>query len=447
MAAVTKICLIGAGSTVFARNILSDVLSNKDLAHCEIALQDINPERLTTSEVMTRRICQALGIADRVKLVCTVDRAVALKDADFVILMMQVGGYKPATVTDFEVPKTLGLRQTIADTLGIGGIFRALRTIPVIFQIADDMRRYCPQALMMNYVNPMAMISWAMAESYPDIRYVGLCHSVQDTSQFLARVLGEDPADIDYQCAGLNHVAFFLKFEKRLANGGREDLYPRLQKIARDGTFPPDDAVRFEVMKRFGHFVTESSIHFSEYTPWFIKRGREDLLKQFRLPLDEYITRCERQIAEWHELRHELEDESLPIEVKPSREYAAAIIHSCVTGQPSLIYGNVRNNGLIENLPPNAAVEVACHVDRNGIQPIRVGRIPVQLAAIMRSNINVQELAVTAAITGKREHIYHAAAMDPHTAAELSLAEIETLVDALVTAHGDLLPAYARLAA
>jgi alpha-galactosidase len=432
---------------VFARNILSDVLSNDALSRCRIALYDIDPERLATSEVMTRRICTALGLGDQAELVATLDRAVALEDADFVILMMQVGGYKPATVTDFEVPKRFGLRQTIADTLGVGGIFRALRTIPVVFGIAEDMRRHCPRALMMNYVNPMAMISWAMAEAYPDIPYVGLCHSVQDTSQFLARTLGEDIADIDYTCAGLNHVAFFLKFEKRLADGGRVDLYPRLRRIAAEGTFPPHDAVRFEVMQRFGHFVTESSIHFAEYTPWFIKRGREDLLRQFRLPLDEYITRCERQIAGWQHLRRDLEDESHPIEVGRSHEYAAAIIHSCVTGAPSLIYGNVRNAGLIENLPAEAAVEVACHVDRNGIQPLRVGRVPVQLAAIMRSNINVQELAVTAALTGRREHIYHAAAMDPHTAAELSLGEIAALVDALIEAHGPLLPAYAPAAA
>ncbi len=442
-----KICLIGAGSTVFARNILSDVLSNPELAACEIALYDIDPVRLSTSEVMTRRICRALGMDDRIELVATTDRAMALQRADFVILMMQVGGYKPATVTDFEIPKKFGLRQTIADTLGIGGIFRALRTIPVVLEIAKDMRKHCPGALMMNYVNPMAMISWAMTEACPDIRYVGLCHSVQDTSQFLARTLGEDVADIDYLCAGLNHVAFFLKFEKRTPDGERVDLYPRLLQLARSGDFPPEDAVRFEVMKRFGHFVTESSIHFSEYTPWFIKRGREDLLSTFRLPLDEYIRRCEHQIAEWHQLRRELEDESKPIEVCRSHEYAAAIIHSCVTGKPSLIYGNVRNNGLIENLPSNAAVEVPCHVDRNGIQPTRIGRVPVQLAAIMRSNINVQELTVASALTGNRDHIYHAAAMDPHTAAELSLNEIEMLVDALIVAHGTLLPEYARNAA
>jgi alpha-galactosidase len=436
-----KICLIGAGSTVFAQNILSDVLSNADLAHCEIALYDIDLERLSTSEVMARRICTALSLHD-VKIIATTDRAIALQDADFVILMMQIGGYKPATVIDFEVPKKFGVRQTIADTLGIGGIFRALRTIPVVLDIARDMRKFCPNALMMNYVNPMAMISWAMTEAMPDIKYVGLCHSVQDTSAHLAKCLGEDIANIDYQCGGLNHVSFFLKFEKRLADGTREDLYPKLRQLAQSGNYPPHDAVRFEVMKRFGHFVTESSEHFSEYTPWFIKRGRNDLIEKFQVPLDEYITRCEHQISEWHQLRHELEDESKPMEVCRSNEYAAAIIHSCVTGKSSIIYGNVRNNGLIENLPTNAAVEVACHVDRNGIQPIRLGKVPVQLAAIMRSNINVQELAVTAALTGKKEHILHAAAMDPHTAAELSLDEIAALVDAMVEAHGKFLPVY-----
>ena len=439
---MTKICLVGAGSTVFARNILSDVLSNPELADSEITLFDIDPERLATSDTMARRICRTLGIEERTRIVSTSERAAALAGADFVILMMQVGGFRPATVTDFAVPKRFGLRQTIADTLGIGGIFRALRTIPVVLDIARDMRRYCPGALMMNYVNPMAMISWAIAEMFPDIRYVGLCHSVQETSQFLARFLGEDIADIDYACAGLNHVAFFTKFEKRHADGRREDLYPRLRQAAAEGNFPAEEAVRFEVLRRFDHFVTESSIHFAEYTPWFIKRGREDLRQQFQVPLDEYIVRCERQIEQWHEVRRDLEDPSTPIEVCRSHEYAAAIIHSCVTGRPSLIHGNVRNNGLIDNLPGNAAVEVPCHVDRNGIQPIRVGRVPVQLAAVMRSNINVQELVVEAVKSGDRRHVFHAAAMDPHTAADLSLAEIEGLVSEMFIAHGALIPRF-----
>ena len=227
-----------------------------------------------------------------------------------------------------------------------------------------------------------------------------------------------------------------------VADGGREDLYPRLRAMAAEGAYPAEDAVRFEVMRHFGHFVTESSVHFSEYTPWFIKRGREDLLKRFQVPLDEYITRCENQIAEWTLLKTELEDEAAPIEVCRSNEYAAAIIHGMVTGTSHAIYGNVRNDGLIDNLPRQAAVEVPCHVDRGGVQPIRVGLVPAQLAGIMRSQINVQEMTVLAALTGKREHVYHAAMLDPHTAAELSLDEIRSLCDAMIEAHGNTLPAY-----
>jgi alpha-galactosidase len=438
---MAKICLVGAGSTVFAQNILSDVLSNPELSDSDIVLFDIDAERLSTSDIMARRIGSTLGLTN-LRITATTDRRAALKGADFVILMMQIGGYKPATVIDFDIPKQFGLRQTIADTLGVGGIFRALRTIPVVLDIARDMRDMCPNALMMNYVNPMAMITWAMQEAMPDIRYVGLCHSVQETSGHLARVLGEDIANIDFRCAGINHVAFFTKFEKRLPGGGREDLYPRLRQIAVQGGFPAEDAVRFEVLKHFGHFVTESSEHFSEYTPWFIKKGRDDLIQQFQVPLDEYIRRCEEQLADWHSLRAELEDVNAPMEVCQSNEYAAAIIHGMVTGTNHLIYGNVRNAGLIDNLPGNAAVEVPCHIDRNGIQPVRVGSVPVQLAAIMRSQINVQELAVQAALTGRRDHIYHAAMMDPHTAAELSLDEIKALCDALIVAHGSFLPAY-----
>ena len=438
---MSKITLIGAGSTVFAQNILGDVLSNPELADSEIALFDINEERLATSEVMSRRIGSTLGL-EKLRITATTDRRAALKGADFVILMMQIGGYKPATVIDFEIPKKFGVRQTIADTLGIGGIFRALRTIPVVLDVARDMSEVCPDALMMNYVNPMAMISGAVQEAYPDLAYVGLCHSVQETAGHLARVLGEDINTIDYRSAGINHVAFFSKFEKHLPDGTREDLYPRLRAIAESGKVPDKDRVRFEVLKHLGYFVTESSEHFSEYTPWFIKRGREDLVEQFKVPLDEYIRRCERQIAGWEELKVELEDESRPIEVEKSNEYASAIIHGMVTGTKHLIYGNVRNDGLISNLPGNAAVEVPCHIDRNGIQPIRVGKLPVQLAAVMRWQFNVQELAVAAALTNRRDHIYHAAMLDPHTASELSLDEIRALCDELITAHGNYLPHY-----
>jgi alpha-galactosidase len=435
-----KICLVGAGSTVFAQNILGDVLSTPSEHDYVISLFDIDPERLKTSEIVARRICETLKL-NSVRIEATLDRRQALRGSDFVILMMQVGGYKPATVTDFEVPKKYGLRQTIADTLGIGGIFRGLRTIPVLEAICRDMEEVCPNALLMQYVNPMAINCWAIKEIAPSIRNVGLCHSVQHTAQHLASCLGENIHDINYLSAGINHIAFFRKYEKVDANGGRQDLYPRLKALAAEGKVPADDRVRFDALKRLGHFVTESSEHFSEYTSWYIKDRRPEMVEQLNIPLDEYIRRCEVQIAEWHALRQELEGDK-PIEVCRSNEYAAGIIHAAVTGKPALIYGNVPNNGMIENLPPECIVEVPCHVDRNGIQPTRIGRIPSQLAAVMRLSISVQELTVEAALTGKRDRIYQAALLDPHTSAELSPDEIWHMVDDLIEQHGDLLPKY-----
>ena len=435
-----KITLIGAGSTVFAQNILSDVLSNKDLQHASIALHDIDAERLATSKRVATRIGEALGI-DGLKVEATTDRRAALADADFVILMMQVGGYKPATVTDFEVPEKYGLGQTIADTLGIGGIFRGLRTIPILFDICQDMQELCPEAILLQYVNPMAINCWAIKERFPKIKTVGLCHSVQETAHHLAEVLGEDPQKLNYRCAGINHIAFYLKFEKVLADGSVEDLYPRLKELAESGNVPQDDRVRFDLLKRVGHFVTESSEHFSEYNSWYLKRDRPDLVEKFRLRIGEYLYRCEDQIAEWHELREELEG-SAPLEICQSNEYAAGIIHAVVTGQPGMIYGNVPNNGLVSNLPDDAIVEVPCVVDRNGIQPTKIGEIPAHLAAIMQLSINVQRLSVRAALSGKREHIYQAAMLDPHTAAELDLEQIWSLCDDLIEAHGDWLPKY-----
>ncbi|MFS8047349.1 alpha-glucosidase/alpha-galactosidase [Rhizobium sp. BR 314] len=435
-----KICLVGAGSTVFAQNILGDVLSSEVGGAFVISLFDIDPERLKTSEIVARRICETLRL-DNIRIEPTLNRREALQGSDFVILMMQVGGYKPATVTDFEIPKRHGLRQTIADTLGIGGIFRGLRTIPVLEAICRDMEDVCPDALLMQYVNPMAINCWAIKEIAPSIRTVGLCHSVQHTAAHLAACLGEDVADINYLSAGINHIAFFLKYEKLHADGSREDLYPRLRALAEAGSVPDDDRVRFDVLKRLGHFVTESSEHFSEYTSWYIKEGHGDLIERLNIPLDEYIRRCEVQIAEWHELRRDLEG-GKPIEVCRSNEYAAGIIHAAVTGRSALIYGNVPNNGLIQNLPDECIVEVPCHVDRNGIQPIKIGRIPSQLAAVMRMSISVQELTVEAALTRKRERIYQAALLDPHTSAELSPDQIWRLVDDMIDQHGDLLPAY-----
>jgi alpha-galactosidase len=435
-----KICLIGAGSTVFAQSILGDVLSNPALQNATISLFDIDETRLSTSYVVANRIGETLGLSN-LQVHATMDRRAALQGADFVILMMQVGGYKPATVTDFEVPDSFGLNQTIGDTLGIGGIFRGLRTIPVLFDICRDMEEVCPDATLLQYVNPMAINCWAIKEKFPHIRTVGLCHSVQETSHQLAELLGENPADLSYLCAGINHVAFYLKFGKVLPDGELEDLYPRLKAIAQHGPIPDDDRVRFDLLKRVGHFVTESSVHFSEYNSWFLKRGRQDLLEKYNLRLGEYLYRCEEQIAEWHQLRHDLEGDA-PLEVEQSNEYAAGIIRSLTTGENGLIYGNVPNRGLIENLPDDAVVEVPCHVDRNGIQPTRIGRIPDHLASIMQLSINVQRQTVAAAVTGKREHIYHAAMLDPHTAAELSLDEIWSLVDRLIEAHGSWLPTY-----
>ena len=435
-----KICMIGAGSTVFAQSILGDVLSNPELQDMTIALHDIDEERLSTSVVVANRIGEALGLKN-LKIEASADRRAMMKGADFVILMMQVGGYKPATVTDFEVPDSFGVNQTIGDTLGIGGIFRGLRTIPVLFDIARDMEDLCPEAILLQYVNPMSINCWALKEKFPHIKTVGLCHSVAETSHHLAEVLGEDPDSLNYKCAGINHVAFYLKFGKIDAKGEFVDLYPRLKEIAESGNVPDDDRVRFDLLRRVGHFVTESSEHFSEYNSWFIKRGREDLIEKYNLRLGEYLYRCEDQIAEWTELKTELEG-GAPLAVEKSNEYAAGIIHAVVTGKPALIYGNVPNRGLVENLPFDAIVEVPCHVDRNGIQPTRIGTIPDHLAAIMQLSINVQRLTVRAAISGKREDVYHAAMMDPHTAAELSLDEIWQLVDKLIEAHGNFLPSY-----
>lgn len=435
-----KICLVGAGSTVFAQNILGDVLSTPSDHDYVISLFDIDPERLKTSEIVAQRICATLHLKT-VRIQTTLNRREALKGADFVILMMQVGGYKPATVTDFELPNKYGLRQTIADTLGIGGIFRGLRTIPVLEAICRDMEEVCPNALLMQYVNPMAINCWAIKEFAPDIQTVGLCHSVQHTAEHLAKCLGEDIGDVNYVSAGINHVAFFLKYEKLHKDGRREDLYPKLKTLAAEGRVPDDDRVRFDVLKRLGHFVTESSEHFSEYTSWYIKESHPELAKALNIPFDEYIRRCEVQIADWHALRKELEGDK-PIDVCRSNEYAAGIIHAQVSGKSALIYGNVPNNGLIENLPPECVVEVPCHVDHNGIQPTRIGRIPSQLAAVMRLSVSVQELTVEAALTKKRDRIYQAALLDPHASAELSPDEIWRLVEDLIEQHGDLLPKY-----
>jgi alpha-galactosidase len=343
---------------------------------------------------------------------------------------MQVGGYRPATVTDFELPKRFGLRQTIGDTLGIGGIMRGLRTIPVLLDVCRDMEDLCPDALLLQYVNPMAMLCWAAARG-SSIKTVGLCHSVQGTAGELAADLHIPPGELEFVCAGINHLAFYLE----LRHAGR-DVYPEL----RDKVDVPDwNRVRYEVLRHFGYFCTESSEHLAEYVPWFIKQALPELVDEFNVPLDEYPRRCETQIAEWGRLRASLEAGE-PLTVRRSNEYGAEVIHALETGEPFAFNGNVMNEGLIDNLPA-CCVEVPCIADGRGITPQPVGSLPPQLAALIQTNVNVQGLAVEAALSGKREHVYHAAMLDPHTAAELPLRQIHDLVDLLLEAHGELVPA------
>ena len=434
---MAKIAFIGAGSTVFARNLLGDILSFPELAGSTIALMDIDPERLRTSEVVAHKVAAVLGVKPVIE--ATLDRRAALANADYVISMIQVAGYRPGTLLDFEIPKKYGLRQTIADTLGIGGIMRGLRTIPVLLDICRDMEELCPAAHCLQYVNPMAMNCWAIGRS-SSIKTVGLCHSVQGTAQHLADDIGVPYEEIEYVSAGINHMAFYLKFARK-----GEDLYPRIRQVIADGRVPSDNRVRYEVLKHLGYFVTESSEHFSEYVPWFIKRDRPELIEEFNIPLDEYIRRCENQIKAWHVLRERLESGEA-LEVRRSHEYGALIIHSIETGEPRTIYGNVPNAGSlgaplrISNLPAECCVEVPCLVDARGLRAQVVGALPLQLAALMQTNINVQALTVEAALSHKRDYVYQAAMLDPHTAAELSLDQIVSLVDDLLAAHGAWIP-------
>jgi alpha-galactosidase len=443
-----KIAFIGAGSTVFMKNIVGDVLQRPALAGARLALMDINPQRLTESAIVANKLIDTLGVPATVETFA--DQRAALDGADFVVVAFQIGGYAPATVTDFEVPKKYGLRQTIADTLGVGGIMRGLRTVPHLWSICEDMLVVCPDAILLQYVNPMAINTWSITARYPTIRQVGLCHSVQGTAGELANDLGIPYEKIRYRAAGINHMAFYLTFEEIMEDGSGRDLYPDLHQAYRDGRAPKagwnprcPNKVRYEMLTRLGYFVTESSEHFAEYTPWFIKRDRPDLIEKFGIPLDEYPKRCVEQIARWESQAREYR-EANTIEVKASREYASSIINSVWTGEPSTIYGNVRNNGCISSLPNDAAVEVPCLVDRNGVQPTYVGELPPQLTALIRTNINVQELTVRALLTENRQHIYHAAMMDPHAGAELDLDQIWALVDELIAEHDDWLPGWAR---
>ena len=441
---MTKIAMIGAGSTVFMKNILTDILLEPPFKDCVVALQDIDAKRLKTSKLVAEKIAQNLGVTPNI--MATENRREALTGADYVVLMIQVGGYKPSTVIDFEIPAKYGLKQTIADTLGIGGIMRGLRTAPVLVEIAKDMEDVCPDALMLQYVNPMAINCLALSRFAPELKYVGLCHSVQGTAQDLANDLGENINDIDYDCAGINHVAFYTRFEKRHADGRMEDLYPRLKALVETRDYGVNydgctNHVRYEMLKRLGYFLTESSEHFAEYNPWFIKNNQPELIEKFNIPINEYIRRCENQIADWDQQEQDLLSDA-PMVCEKSVEYAARIITAIETDTPDVIYGNVLNNKLINNLPDNSCVEVPCDVTGKGLTPRVVPDLPMHLAAIMQSNINVQQLTVEALLTGRKEPIYHAAMMDPHTAAELNLDQIWHMVDDLIDAHQGWLPAF-----
>ena len=433
-----KITFIGAGSTVFARNVIGDCILTPELGEFDVYLFDIDPQRLDDSYQILSNINKTMN--GRAHIYQTLDRETAFRGADFVINAIQVGLYEPCTVTDFEVPKKFGLRQTIADTLGIGGIFRALRTIPVMKAYADDMERWCPNALFLNYTNPMSMLAGYM-QRFTNVQTVGLCHSVQACVPHLLKELGMDEYldNNRREIAGINHQAWLLKVEDLQGN----DLYPEIKRRAFDPAYNTEmqDLVRLELMRQFGYYVTESSEHSSEYTPWFIKEKYRELIDRYKIPLDEYPRRCINQIKGWNEMRASLLDEA-KIEHKKTHEFASYIIKAAMFDEPYRNHGNVLNTGLITNQPQNACVEVPVMVDRNGFNPCYVGDLPEQCAAVNRTNINVQLLTIKAAETLKKEYIYMAALMDPHTSSELSIDDTRALCDALIDAHGDWLPKF-----
>lgn len=440
---MVKITFMGAGSTVFAKNVLGDCLCVDSLKDCEIRLYDIDPERLKESELMLRALNRNIN-NDRATIKTYLgeeQRKDALRDADFVINAIQVGGYDPCTIIDFEIPKKYGLRQTIGDTIGIGGIMRALRTIPVLEDFARDMEEVCPDAYFLNYTNPMSILTGYMLR-YTPIKTVGLCHSVQVCSSGLLKSLGmEDKLEGRRELiAGINHMAWLLEIYDKDGN----DLYPEIRRraIEKNEKEKHNDMVRFEYIKRFGYYCTESSEHNAEYNPFFIKSKYPELIERFNIPLDEYPRRCVEQIKGWEKLRDQLV-KNPTLTHERTAEYASYIIDAIVTNKPFKIGGNVLNTGgLIENLPEEACVEVPCMVDGMGIHPCHVGRLPVQLAAMNMTNINVHLITIEAAVTRKKEHIYHAAMLDPHTASELSIDEIVNMVDDLIEAHGSWLPEY-----
>lgn len=437
-----KITFLGAGSTVFSRNVLGDCMCTPVLADAEIALYDIAADRLEDSRIILSAINQNVNQGRAViKTYLGVEqRKEALKDANFVVNAIQVGGYDPCTITDFEIPKKYGLKQTIADTMGIGGIMRALHTIPVMACFARDMEEVCPNAWFLNYTNPMAMLTGYM-QRYTKVKTVGLCHSVQVCSETLLKGLGlEDKLEGRTELiAGINHMGWLLELHDRKGN----NLYPLIRELAikKNAAEKHTDMIRYEYIKHLGYYCTESSEHNAEYNPFFIKSRYPEMIDTFNIPLDEYPRRCVSQTEGWKKEKNEIL-KSGNITHERSLEYASYIMEAIVTNTPYKIGGNVLNHGLIDNLPADACVEVPCLVDGNGISPCHVGKLPIQLAAMNMTNINVQLLTIEAAVTKDRNFIYQAAMMDPHTAAELNIEDIKKMCDELIEAHGAYMEVY-----
>ena len=430
---ILKITFMGAGSTVFAKNVLGDCMLTECMHDVEISLYDIDGERLEESKILIEALNKNvnLGRATVKTYLGVENRKEALRGASFVVNAIQVGLYDPCTIIDFEVPKKYGLRQTIADTLGIGGIMRTLRTIPVLKDFAEDMEEVCPDAWFLNYTNPMAMLAGYM-QRYTNVKTVGLCHSVQVCTESLGKTLDLDLSDCRDKIAGINHIAWLLEIYDSKGN----DMYPLIKSKIEEKLNDPncENKVRLDYIKRFGYYCTESSEHNAEYNPFYIKSKYPELIERYNIPLDEYPRRCVNQIANWKKQKEELFNGG-KIEHTRSKEYASRIMEAMITNNPYKIGGNVINNGLIPNLPPKACVEVPCLVDSNGIQPTYVGELPVQLAAMNQTNINVQLMTIEAAVSRKREDIYMAAMLDPHTAAELSIDDIVKMCDELIAEH------------
>ncbi len=434
-----KIAFIGAGSTHFAKNIIGDCILNKEIGDFEVALYDINDLRLKESKILLDHINNKYhGSAS---ITATRDRKTALRNANYVIVSIQVGGYDPCTITDFEIPKKYGVRQTIGDTLGIGGIFRALRTIPVMEEIAQDMSALCPNAWLINYVNPMSMVTGYLLK-YTGVKTVGLCHSVQVCASDLLKELNlqEKVEGCRWEVAGINHQAWLLSIFDQYG----VDLYPEIRKRAMDPAYEPElasDRVRIEMLKRFGYYATESSEHTAEYLPYFIKSAYPELIEKYNIQLDEYMRRCILQMDDWVKIRDTiLKEENITHTL--SKEYFSHIVQAMETGVPYKVHGNVRNTNLITNLPSEACVEVLCLVDQNGITPCHIGDVPPQCAALNRLAVNVQLLTIEAARSRKKEDVYMAAMLDPHTSAELSMDDICRMCDDMLRAHAIWLPEY-----